>query len=77
MHRLLIAVALPALLAACSKPDMPDKDKPVEPQARHDDLARAMHKPLQQATAARAATEAAAKAQDAALDAAADGVPTN
>jgi hypothetical protein len=74
MHRQLTAVALLALLAACSKPDMPEKDKPVEPQAaaRHDDLGRAIGKPLQQARATQAAAEAASKAQDAAIDAATD-----
>ena len=75
MIRALTAVALLALLAACSKPEMPDKDKPVEPQADacRDDLARAMQAPLAKAHASQAALEAAAKAQAAALDAAADG----
>jgi hypothetical protein len=77
MFRALTAVAAIALLVACSKPGMPEKDKPVEPKAaRHDDLARAMQAPLQQARAARAATEAVSKVQDATLDAAAEGVPT-
>jgi hypothetical protein len=74
MHRQLSAVALLALLAACSRPDVPEKDKPVEPQAaaRHDDLRRAIQTPLQQAHATQAAAEAASKAQDAAIDAATD-----
>ncbi|WP_202908939.1 hypothetical protein [Cognatilysobacter segetis] len=72
MIRVLTAVAVLALLAACSKPEMPDKDKPVEPKAtaRHDDLARAVQAPLRQARASQAALDAASKAQDAAIDAA-------
>jgi hypothetical protein len=74
MRRQLTAVALLALLAACSKPEMPDKDKPVEPKAArgHDDLNRAIRAPLQQARATQAAAEAASRAQDAAIDAATD-----
>ena len=72
MPRPLIAVAMLMLLAACSKPGVPDKDKPVEPKAaaRHDDLARAIHPPIDRAQAAKVAAEAASKAQEAAIDAA-------
>jgi outer membrane biogenesis lipoprotein LolB len=77
MHRALIAIVAVALLAACSKPAMPDKDKPVEPQAaRHDDLSRAIDAPLRKARAAQGVVDAAAKAQDAAIDAAAEAAPS-
>ena len=64
------AVALLVLLAACSKPEVPERDKPVEPQAaaRHDDLRRAIDAPLEKARGAQAAVDAAAKAQDAAIE---------
>ncbi len=64
------AVALLALLAACSKPEVPERDTPVEPQAsaRHDDLKRAIDAPLRKARGAQDAVDAAAKAQDAAIE---------
>ena len=74
MSRVLSVVGALALLTACSKPTPPDKEQPVEPQAaaRHDDLKRAIDKPIDRARAARDASEAASKAQDAALEAAID-----
>lgn len=77
MRRALAVVAVFALCTACSKPEMPDKDQPVEPKAtaRHDDLARAIDAPLDKARATQAAVDAAARAQDAAIDAASDGAP--
>ena len=76
MIRALTAVAALVLLAACSKPEMPEKEKPVEPRAaRQDDLARAMHAPLRQARASQAALDAASRAQEAALDAAGASAP--
>jgi hypothetical protein len=76
MTRALTAVAVLALLAACSKPEMPEKERPVEPQAaRHDDLARAMQAPLAKARASQAAVDAAARAQQAAIDAATSATP--
>ena len=78
MIRALPAVAALALLAACSKPSMPDKDRPVEPKsaAAHDDLRRAIDAPLQKAKGAQAAVDAAAKSQDAAIEAAESGDAT-
>ena len=76
MIRALTAVAASVLLAACSKPEMPEKEKPVEPRAaRQHDLARAMQAPLRQARASQAALDAASTAQEAALDAAEASAP--
>lgn len=74
MRRLPLLVAC-LLLAACSRPEAPDKERPVEPQAavRHDDLKRAIDAPLQRAKGAQAAIDAAAKSQDAAIEAAEGG----
>ena len=73
MRLSLLAACL--LLAACSRPQAPDKDRPVEPQAavRHDDLKRAIDAPLDRAKGAQAAVDAAAKSQDAAIEAAEGG----
>lgn len=61
-------------LAACSKPEPPDRDDPPEPQAvaaaQPAELTQAIQEPLDKANAAQAATEAASKQQDAAIDAA-------
>lgn len=75
MTRAFAAVAVLALLAACSKPEMPDKDKPVEPQSavRHDDLKRAIDDPINKAKGAQASVDAAAKSQDDAIQAAESG----
>ncbi|AXK73392.1 hypothetical protein DWG18_14620 [Lysobacter sp. TY2-98] len=75
MTRALSAVVALALLAACSKPAVPDKDKPVEPQAaeRHDELSREIHKPIDRAHNVQADAEAASKAQDAEIEAATSG----
>lgn len=72
MHRELAAFVIAVLLGACSRPSMPDKDKPVEPKAavRQDDLTRAMRAPLQRANATQAAADADRKSQEAAIDAA-------
>lgn len=72
---------LPALavaclvLAACSRPEAPDKERPLEPQstARHDDLRRAIDAPQQRARDAQGAVDAAARNQDAAIEAAESG----
>lgn len=74
MIRALPAVAALVLLAACSRPEMPDKDKPVEPKSavRHDDLRRAIDAPLQKARNADQAASIKAS-QDAAIDAAESG----
>ncbi|HEY4560133.1 MAG TPA: hypothetical protein VIG54_05255 [Lysobacter sp.] len=70
MPRVPAVVALLVLLSACSKPEAPERDKPVEPQAsaRHDDLQRAIDAPLRKAHGAQATVDAAAKAQDAAIE---------
>ncbi|GAB1594783.1 hypothetical protein [Lysobacter claricitrinus] len=75
MTRAFAAVAALALLAACSKPAMPDKDKPVEPQsaASHDDLRRAIDDPINKAKATQSAADASAKSQDDAIEAATSG----
>jgi len=73
MIRALTVIAAAGLLVACSRPEMPDKDKPVEPQAQA--LKRSIDAPLARARAAQAAVDAAAKAQDAAIDAASDAAP--
>lgn len=71
MARSIAALACLAALAACT-PEMPDKDKPVEPKSavRHDDLRRAIDAPLNRARSAQAAVDASAKAQADAIDAA-------
>lgn len=60
------------LLAACSRPEAPDKDRPVEPQAavRHDEIKRAINAPLQRAQAAQANVDHSAKSREAAIEAA-------
>ncbi|TZF88485.1 hypothetical protein [Cognatilysobacter lacus] len=77
MCRLPVVLVAVVLLAACSKPALPDKDKPVEPKAlaRHDDLERAMREPLQRAKDTQAVVDAAASAQQAQIDAATDPAP--
>ena len=66
----ILALAACLVLAACSRPGMPDKDRPVEPQsgARQDHLRRAIDAPLDRARSAQAAVDAAAKTRDAAID---------
>lgn len=56
------------LLAACSKPQPPDKERPVEPQATQ--LRDAMQAPLQQARDAQSKAQAADEAKSKAIDAA-------
>lgn len=69
MSRLLSCAMLAlALLAGCSKPEPPEKERPVEPQATQ--LRDAMQAPLEQARAAQAEAKKAADAQRAAIDAA-------
>lgn len=75
-----ILSALLLALAACSRPQAPDKEQPPEPKAsagaaaaRHDDLARAVREPLDRARDAQAALDAAADARRAAVEAAEQG----
>ena len=74
MARLPTTLACLALLVACS-PEMPDKERPVEPKsaAKHDDLRRAINDPLDRARGAQASVDASAKAQDDAIEAAESG----
>jgi hypothetical protein len=70
MVRLLLCCALLAL-AACSKPQPPEKDRPVEPQAQaHTEPRDAMQAPIDKARQAEADVEQAQDARDAALEAA-------
>jgi len=70
MTRVPAVAALLVLLSACSEPEVPERDKPVEPQAaaRHDDLRRAIDAPLDRARNAQATVDAAAKAQADAIE---------
>lgn len=71
MVRIALPACLAVLLAACSEPRAPDREQPPEPQAaRHDDLKRAIDRPLDRARQAQAAIDAAADAQREAIDAA-------
>lgn len=65
---LLYAMALLVVLAGCSRPKPPEKERPVEPQATQ--LRDAMQAPIEQARQAQEEAKAAAEAQRAALDAA-------
>lgn len=65
----LLATAL-VVLSACSQPSAPDKDQPVEPQARADDLKRAIDAPLARARDAQQSIDAGAQRTQAAVDAA-------
>ncbi|TCZ80489.1 hypothetical protein [Lysobacter sp. N42] len=83
MTRWILPGLLPTLLlavAACSRPQAPDKEQPPEPKAsavadagRRDDLARAVREPLDRARDAQAALDAAADARRAAVEAAEQG----
>ncbi|TBR14724.1 MAG: hypothetical protein EPO46_00080 [Lysobacter sp.] len=77
MKSLLCAACL-CLLAACSEPKLPDKERPVEPQttARHDDLKRAIDAPLERAKSVQDTLDAADRAQREQIDAAESGQPT-
>lgn len=57
-----------ALLAGCSKPQPPDKDRPVEPQATQ--LRDAMQAPVDQAREVQSKASAADEARRKAIDAA-------
>lgn len=65
---LLCAMALLVLVAGCSRPKPPEKERPVEPQATQ--LRDAMQAPVEQARRAQEEAKAAAEAQRAAIDAA-------
>lgn len=58
-----------ATLPGCGKPELPDSERPPEPQATA--LRDAIAQPIEQAKAAQTAVDEAARAQRAAIDAAA------
>lgn len=68
MVRPLLCCAL-LLLAGCSKPQPPEKERPVEPQAQSE-LGRAIQAPLDKAKGVEDQVEQAKEAQDAAIQAA-------
>ncbi|MGO4221275.1 hypothetical protein AB4Y64_05405 [Lysobacter sp. TAF61] len=71
MSRSLLLALLPlALLAGCSKPEPPEKERPPEPQATQ--LRDAMKAPLEEAKKAQEDARKAAEEQRAAIDAATD-----
>lgn len=70
MMRSLAAMLLLTLLG-CSRPQPPEKERPVEPQAaRHTQLRDAMQAPIDQAKAVEDDVQKAADAQRAAIEAA-------
>lgn len=73
MRTLACCVVLLAALAACSKPQPPEKERPVEPQAaQHTELRDAIQAPLEQARNVGADVQKAADAQRAAIEAQTD-----
>lgn len=64
----LIAVAALGALSACSKPQPPEKERPVEPQATQ--LREAIQRPLEQAKGSEDAVDQGAQRQRDAIDAA-------
>lgn len=72
--RLLPCLALALVLAACSRPQPPDTERPPEPQAGETAeataLREAMQAPIDRAHAAEASVQEAAQRQQAAIDAA-------
>lgn len=74
VRALLVPACATLLLAACSRPEPPDKERPPEPQAttpaRHTGLRDAIQAPQDKARAVEGAVDDAAKAQRAAIEAA-------
>ncbi|MGJ7904365.1 hypothetical protein [Lysobacter sp. 1R34A] len=64
----LASAALLCALAACSKPQPPDKERPVEPQAAQ--MREAIERPIEQAKSTEHAVDEAAQQQRAAIEAA-------
>ncbi|MGO1000707.1 hypothetical protein [Lysobacter sp. CA196] len=64
----LATAALLCALTACSKPQPPDKERPVEPQATQ--LRDAIQQPIEQAKSTENAVDEAAQQQRAAIEAA-------
>ncbi|MDR0184303.1 hypothetical protein [Lysobacter arvi] len=67
MRKLLMAVTVSVLFAGCSKPQPPEKERPVEPQATQ--LRDAIDAPLEKARSVDQQMQDAADAQRAAIDA--------
>jgi hypothetical protein len=68
MPRLLLCCAM-LTLAACSKPQPPDKEQPPEPQAQHTELRDAIQAPIQKAEKVEDDVLKAADEQRAAIEA--------
>lgn len=67
LRKLLLAMTVMALLAGCSKPQPPEKERPVEPQATQ--LRDAIKAPIDKAKDVEKQVQDAAEAQRAAIDA--------
>ena len=67
LRTLVMAMAVMALFAGCSKPKPPEKERPVEPQAT--ELRDAINAPLDKAKNVEKQLQDAAEAQRAAIDA--------
>jgi len=70
MLRTLFAAMLMTTLAACSKPQPPDKKQPPVPQARQTQMRDAIQAPIERAKAVEAEVQQAADAQRVTIDAA-------
>ena len=68
VRTLLMGMVMTALLAGCSKPKPPEKERPVEPQATQ--LRDAINEPLDKAKNVDKQVEDAAEAQRKAIEAA-------
>lgn len=67
LRKLLLAMTVMALFAGCSKPQPPEKERPVEPQATQ--LREAIQAPIDKAKDVEKQVQDAAEAQRAAIDA--------
>jgi len=63
-----IACLLLALIAACSKPKPPEKERPPEPQARNTELRDAIQAPIEKAQQVEGDVQEAADEQRAAIE---------
>ena len=67
LRKAMMGMTVVALLAGCSKPQPPEKERPVEPQATQ--LRDAINAPLEKAKNVEKQVQDAADAQRAAIDA--------